>query len=452
MRRRKQSETVVALRDPRNAGGFMLFAICLMIGGGAVEFGPRLGLQLLIALFLIAFTLPRGEERQTLVRRAPSALYWLAGALLMLPILQLIPLPAGIWQSLPGRDFDLAVRQAIGAERGSFPLSIAPLETAVTPFAMLVLAGVAYSALAAPYSSIRAFLWLIIGFGALNVVVGVLQLASGGNSLDFYNSPHSTNLLGLFANRNHTALFLAAMMPIAWHIIYTSRLQPNARLACAGGALVIGWAGIIGTTSRAGIALGAISFILMLFLARKEWIRRRWKAAWLAFVGVGLTLVGVFFALSARTEYLFSRLSDIDQDLRWEIWQKSLGLVESSWPAGAGFGTFSPYYKRFETPDDLRAQFINNAHNDYLEVIIEGGLPATALLVAVIILLMWTTFSVLRREGPTIKSPFVVGLIFPWLTLAHSIFDYPMRRMAIAAPVVFFFVLALRRSREPGQS
>lgn len=452
MRRRKQSETVIALRDPRNAGSFILFALCLLTGGGAVEFGPRLGLQLLAALALVAFTLPRGEERQFLVRRTPWALWWLALALFMLPLIQLIPLPSGIWQSLPGREFDFSVRQAIGAANGSFPLSIAPLDTAVTPFALVVLAGVAYAALEAPSSSFRVFLWLLVGFGVLNVLVGVLQLAGGSGNLDYYRSPHSTNLLGLFANRNHTALFLAASMPIALHLIYTSRLKSNARLAMAGLVLIIGWAGIIGTTSRAGIALGAVSTFMMMFLSRTEWIGRRWKAAWLATVGVGAASVGVFFALSARTEYLLSRLSDIDQDLRWEIWQKSLGLLEASWPVGAGFGTFLPYYQRFEMPDDLRAQFINNAHNDILEVLIEGGLPAGVLLLFTIGLLTWTTVRILRAEGATIKSPIVATLIFPWLTLAHSLVDYPMRRMAIAAPVIFIFVLALRWVKEPSRS
>lgn len=452
MRRKKHSQTALALRDPRNAGSFILFTLCLLTGGGAVEFGPRLGLQVLAALVLVAWTWPKGEERQDLMKRAPSSLRWLAMAFILLPLIQLVPLPAEIWRLLPGREFDLAVREAVGAESGSFPISISPLDTAVTPFALVVLGGVAYAALISSYSSIRAFYWLLVGFAALNVVVGVLQLASGGGSLDFYNSPHSTNLLGLFSNRNHTALFLAASIPIAFHLIYSGRFGPNVRLAGTGLVLIIGWAGIIGTTSRAGIALGAVATIGALLLSRKEWIDRKWKAAWLLIVALGIASIGILFALSARTEYILSRLSDIDQDLRWEIWTRSLQLIEASWPIGAGFGTFQSYYRRFETSDDLRGQFINNAHNDVLEVLIEGGLPGAALLLVAIALLGWGTIQVLRIEGATIRSPYIVGMIFPWLALAHSIVDYPMRRMAIAAPVIFLFVLTLRWCKESGRS
>jgi hypothetical protein len=452
MRRRKQSQTALALRDPRNAGSFIFFTLCLLTGGGAVEFGPRLGLQVLAALVLVAWTWPKGEERQDLMQSAPSSLRWLALAFILVPLMQLVPLPAEIWQILPGREFDLAVRKAVGAESGSFPISISPLDTALTPFALVVLGAVTYAALISSYSSIRAYYWLLVGFAALNVVIGVLQLASGGGSLDFYDSPHSTNLLGLFSNRNHTALFLAASIPIAFHLIYSSRFEANVRLAATGLTLIIGWAGIIGTTSRAGIALGVLATIGAFFLSRKEWIARKRNAAWQLIVAVGIASIGILFALSARTEYILSRLSDIDQDLRWEIWTRSLQLVGDSWPIGAGFGTFQSYYRRFETSDDLRGQFINNAHNDILEVLIEGGLPSGMLLLFTIVLLGWATMRILRREGATIKSPIVAMLIFPWLAVAHSMVDYPMRRMTIAVPVIFIFVLALRWAKEPNRS
>ena len=49
-------------------------------------------------------------------------------------------------------------------------------------------------------------------------------------------------------------------------------------------------------------------------------------------------------------------------------------------PFGAGFGTFDPVYRRFEPDALLSTIYLNQAHNEPMQLAMEGGIPALALL------------------------------------------------------------------------
>ena len=73
---------------------------------------------------------------------------------------------------------------------------------------------------------------------------------------------------------------------------------------------------------------------------------------------------------------------NITADLRWSIFSGTLAGIGEFFPLGSGIGTFPEVFRRFQ-PGDV-GQFVNHAHNDYLEWLFEGGLAAAAIVLVVL--------------------------------------------------------------------
>jgi O-antigen ligase len=103
-------------------------------------------------------------------------------------------------------------------------------------------------------------------------------------------------------------------------------------------------------------------------------------------------------------------------------------MIKAYWPLGTGMGSFEIVYRLHEPAELLSPQYMNHAHNDWLELILTGGLPAAALMGFAIV--AWGT-KVLRNEragdadlfAPLRRAGAAILLI---LSLA-SISDYPLR-------------------------
>jgi O-antigen ligase len=133
------------------------------------------------------------------------------------------------------------------------------------------------------------------------------------------------------------------------------------------------------------------------------------------------------------------------QDLRNVLTPVTLRTAWDSLPFGTGLGSFAPVYASVERNSDLFAGYANRAHNDWAEFLLEGGLPAAAVL---LLFLYWFGRKVVRawRPGQRIPAePDVIvqraATIVIALLLAHSFVDYPLRTTAMS--VLFAFACAL---------
>ena len=71
-------------------------------------------------------------------------------------------------------------------------------------------------------------------------------------------------------------------------------------------------------------------------------------------------------------------LVDPVEEARWKIFDATVQAIGEFFPLGSGAGTFEDVLRRFH-PMDLPGGTINRAHNDYLETIVEMGLPAAGI-------------------------------------------------------------------------
>jgi O-antigen ligase len=155
---------------------------------------------------------------------------------------------------------------------------------------------------------------------------------------------------------------------------------------------------------------------------------------------MSLTVLGAIllaFLIMGQASMLgLLRLSSSDPlaDYRVVISKQSLAIARQQLPSGTGFGTFKPVYMLHETPAAIQSSYVNHAHNDWLEIAIEGGLPAIALMA---LFVAWFSFGFLRawfkdRSWTTGLFQRAAGSTMLMLLL-HALVDYPLRTPALMA-------------------
>lgn len=421
------------------------FLLVLSVGGT-----PRYGsygdglLELVSLPVIFIATLRLSGQASSALRLAAFAI---CGAILLLPLVQLIPLPPVIWTSFPGRDFVVETFQAAGLDVPWMALSLSPPATLRGFLSLFPPLAMFLATLTLTHQERRLATLIIIAFGIASVVLGLGQIASGPtSSLRIYEVTNNYSAVGFFANRNHYAALLYCVMPMtaAWmiHLVQTRGVEKWTSVAMT---IVIYSSLILGlgiATSRAGIVLAMLAIFASLSLAwRGRTQEARSSGSKMLFIAGA---VGIFAVLQFGLAGILSRLdSDPLEEGRLAIAKVSLRAAASVFPVGSGFGSFVPYYAMFETPGDVGVNYVNHAHNDWLELWLEGGVPA---LLVILAFLAWLAVGIGRtwRQGGGLDWLLArAASISIVLLLLHSVVDYPLRTTALASLFAFCCALIL---------
>jgi hypothetical protein len=202
---------------------------------------------------------------------------------------------------------------------------------------------------------------------------------------------------------------------------------------------------LVASASRAGIvaALVVAGLSLMLIPVAEGARRLRW---WRAALAAGVLAVVL---MAVGTEGLLSRFDGgVQQDARWQIFAASARAAWTYFPWGSGLGTFAGVFAPFQSP--MLTHFVDFAHNDYLQLAVEGGLPFLLLAGLALTLAASSVRRLLRRLRDDPASPWAVlqascalGLL---AVLLHSLVDFNLRIPANAMVAAFLAGVLLRRS------
>lgn len=429
----------------------LAFLLLVLAVGGTPRYGSYGDSIMELASLPIIFiaTLHLARQPATLGRTVAFAI---CATILLLPLMQLIPLPPAIWTSLPGREFVVEAFHAAGSEVSWMPLSLSPPATLRSFLSLFPPLAIFLATLTLSHQERRIATLIIIALGIASVVLGLGQIAAGPqSSLRIYDVTNNYSAVGFFANRNHYAALLYAVMPItaAWmiHLVQTQGVEKWTSVAMT---IVIYSSLILGlgiSTSRAGIALAMLAIFASLSLA---WRRRaqetRSSASKIVFVA---GTIGVLAVLQFGLAGILSRLdSDPLEEGRLTIAHVTLRAAASVFPVGSGIGTFVPYYSMFEAPQEIGVSYVNHAHNDWLELWLEGGIPALLIAGA---FLIWLAVGIVRtwKQGSgldwLLARAVSISII---LLLLHSAVDYPLRTTALASFFAFCCALMLDLPKE----
>lgn len=451
--------------------GLMLCLALAFVGGGGTNpaIASLLFLRPISALLFAAalFSLSTPQIR------ASKGLLILAASCLGLVALQLMPLPPAVWQGLPGREIVVANDALAGIEGQWRPLSLDPARTSNALFSLFLPLAVLLFAIQLTSAKLARTVNLVLLGGGISGIIGLLQLLGdpeGG--LYFYAMTTNGAAVGLFANRNHEALLLAAMFPML--AFWAAGIADNQttdgeqrgwvpsvyQWLALGAALFIAPLVLV-TGSRAGLLLGLLGLATVPFVMAKGAARAVSGAANLAEglgkkpllrIAAGLLVAGVVgLAIAVGRDEALSRLlgnTDPAAELRIAIIPVLKKMIDLYFPWGSGFGSFEAVYLIHEPDSLLGPAYVNYAHNDWLELVITGGLPGvllvTALVVMVIlrmarVMLNWQTVTPVGRLTR-------LGLVVLVYIALGSLGDYPLR-----VPIIqCLFALALVWTFPPG--
>lgn len=371
------------------------------------------------------------------------AAFWLLLATVLLVLLQLVPLPPGIWTALPGRDVLLGASLGEAVWR---PWAIVPSAT-VNAASSLIVPLVTFVLVTALRDEEKSWLpTILLGVIFCSMLVGLLQF-SGVRIDNLFINDSVGSVSGSFANRNHFALLLAigCLITPVWAFAgkQSTRKQSVGWRAPVALALITLFAlTILATGSRAGSLTGLLALMLGLALCWHD-VRRvlrgapRWVFPALIVAIVGVVALFVLVSIAADRAESVRRAFEIDagQDMRARGLPTVLSMIAAYFPAGSGFGGFDPIFRLHEPFQLLKPTYFNHAHNDFLEIVLDGGLPALLLLLVAIGWYGMASVSAWRGSGRHSVLP-KLGSAILFLILVASAFDYPARTPMMMAMIV----------------
>ena len=422
-----------------------LLGLALAVGGAGENF-PLLAMVLNLAAVggMAAFLWRRQPERLTTLSRCAIAF---TGALLLLPALQLVPLPPAVWQALPGREVVAQIDDGLGLNVWR-PLTL-DVEGTVRALLSLIPACVLFVLCLRLHTRERGTLLLIVaGFALVNALLGIIQLATGG-SMTPYPSAHIGYPIGLFVNRNHSAVFMLVSLPVI-AALAARRMQaaPSKLLYIVGSLALLTIVSVvtIATTSRMALALLPLALIgsLALLFFRQSLLRVAVPSTLaLGVVAATISWVGGFNRNISRFSSLHDGRFDYWDDVSWALHHYGL--------AGTGFGTFIPVYQTAESLSSVGPAVLNHAHNDFIEIVLEGGIPAIVLLLAFFVILGFAAVQLIRKRSDFNRASLglasAVGIM---LVLIFSLVDYPLRMPALSCVFAVLCACLLPTPVPPG--
>lgn len=397
--------------------GSIFIASCLLGGGTAPSLWTDTLLQILILLFATPVLASREGEP------VDKSVLWLCGLVVAALLIQMIPLPAGLVGMFRDSLLLAGRSETASVEFASLGLG-RTLEASLYVIVLLILL---LALLRMPGEQLHALLpFLLVGV-ACNGVAGLIQY-SAASSVAINDLLPFTIHAGFFANRNHFTSLIYMALPFLVYLATFAGARLWAFLSMFLLLLVLLAAG-----SRAGILLGFAAVILSVFF-----FASRSRATISSIIGfavvLGIYSMGTFAMLEARD------LTDLS---RTEFARTTLEGIKDNWLLGVGYGNFQAAYQVYENPGMVFRSYVNHAHNDFLEIIFEGGIAATLLLCAYLWLLLKQL--VRFRHSHFHKAAFL-GILF---ILIHSVVDYPLRTMALATAFVYFNAILFHRELQP---
>lgn len=431
--------------------GLLLFYLLL---GGSSRFDnlslPFLRPVAVIATFYGLWQLP------ALRQRTARTMLGFMSATFLVVALYLVPLPPAWWQGLPGRDAIVRVDHVAGLGDVYRPLSISPVLTGNALFALFVPASILVNGLCLTDDELRGLAPVVMIGALVSCMLAVAQmLGPSDGPLYLYRSTTNGAAVGLFANRNHHAVFLASVLAVIAtyaasgpairtiagqrrrHV--TSQRRPFVALLLA--CLILPMLLVIG--SRGGLAatigvLVSLPFLYAMAAERKFATLAPGIRIALATAIMVLAAIVLWATLSSRAETL-ARLTNPggDQELRFKVWPVVFDHLARFAPFGPGPGTYEVAYKLIEPDQDLRPTYSNHAHNDWLEIPFTMGAPGILLL---LLTLAWVARSgavmIIRRRLLPDRAWGWTGIVMLLAFGIGSSVDYPLRVPSLLALAV----------------
>jgi O-antigen ligase len=424
---------------------FIILLLCLAVVTTTLAFGTVQSWSLAV------FTLSAGVVLALwMIDAWRTRVLRLSKNFLQLPLLAFFAL--GVIQLLPlGGPQDLGAGVAAPARTISF-------DPHATRLVLVEVAGLfVYFAAALAFIDsprrLRLVARLVVVFGFLLGVYGLMQHFLNPSTIFWIRQPDQAEPFGPYVNRHHFAGYMELTLAMPLGLLFAGAVERDRVLLYAFASAMMAIA-LVMTNSRGGM-LSMVCEILFLAAVAAVFRRRgprgegeemrggRVRAAAIR-VGLGFAMiVAVFFGvLYFGGEDALSRLvgtvnSEDPTTGRAHFWEGAVQMIKDHPVVGTGLGAFGSVYPRYDTANGTYR--LEQAHNDYLQILTDGGVVGGALGLLFVVLLLRTALKRMQSHDRVRRGVALGALAGCAGVLVHSFFDFTLHTTANA---LMFLVLA----------
>ena len=430
--------------EPSRLSGFIFFLLCAMPVFSAVAFGAvdtwALGLLSLFSCFIVIFWTADAFFKKELR---------LNFNLLQLPFLGLIA--TGLIQLLPLRRADIPGDLLSVPAVNSLSLASYQTRLAVTQLIIYFIFFAAALVFINSRIRLRKTVLTVIIFGSLMAFFGILQRLANPESIYGFRPVGQAISFASFINQHHFAAFMEMTSGLTLALLFGKSTKKDKRFLLIIAAVLMGIAVIL-TGSRGGMLslTGVIGFIILSNLLDKrkdkdaiDGDKKNYRRNFSLIAG-GLALVICFLgavillggdASLIRGIGLQSGQQDISNG-RSHFWQVALKIFFDYPILGTGLDSFGTVFTRYDSWNG--AYRLEQAHNDYLQILADAGIFGFACAASFIFLLFKQGLQLIGKTADSFRRDAATGALAGCFgILLHSFFDFPLRTTSNA----FFFLL-----------
>lgn len=301
------------------------------------------------------------------------------------------------------------------------------------------------------------YLLLIIALGGtLQAILGIAgSLGDWFTSLSTSNEPFAGMISGTFVNYNHFAAFLNMSIAALIGLIFLTRMESASSINGHSTqkkhslwqihysiyfAIIL--AAMMMTHSRGGAIALLLTLIFTFFLILTSPMYRKKCLGSLS----GLWLISLIIVIWSGYGFLGNEYENTSNDYasRWEVLLLSWKVIEDFWLFGVGAGNYASLIPLYET--SLFGFYIDHAHNDYVELLVEQGVIGFSVYFFMIVgALLYAIKTVSSIDSLSYKTYALVGIMGCLTMLFHSFIDFNFQIPSNAAYFFIFLALALLR-------
>jgi O-antigen ligase len=302
---------------------------------------------------------------------------------------------------------------------------------------------------------LRLLVRTIMIFGFFLAVFGLTQSFTSPTKVYWVRELTESTAFGPFINRHHFAGYMELTIALPLGLIFAGAVDKEKILLYLFVAGLMGIA-LVMTTSRGGI-ISLVAEIVFLVIVPAVWRskkekhreeRHRTKPHRLKSVGirVGLTgailvtlFFGVIFLGGEFSIYRFIDSVNTDDPTtgRAHFWSVTLDIIKANPYLGTGLGAFGVVYTKYDTRNGLFR--LEQAHNDYLQVLSDAGIVGGVLALSFVALLFYKALQRAKSADDFRRGVALAGLGGCFAVLVHSFFDFTLHTTSNA---LLFLVLA----------
>jgi len=228
-------------------------------------------------------------------------------------------------------------------------------------------------------ANVQLFGWIATVFGAAVAMFSLIQSLTFNGKIYWRYQTDFGMVYGPYVNHAHYSGLMEMLTPFPLVLAISEFLPKPVRFLCGFAAALMG-ATIFLSKSRGGILAFLVELALLGVLIAVQ-RRHRSTLKWLVPFGAAVVVLGWLGGASTYHDLAAFRdpLQPSLAGFRLKIVHDSFKMIAQKPILGWGLGTFPTLYPQFR--NFYTSFFINQAHNDYLQVLVETGVLGLALVV-----------------------------------------------------------------------